>query len=339
MLQPPDIDREAFTESLRSAWAIDAEEIAFLPVGADPDAAAWRVSVSAGPRYFLKTRFRPFDPVALLVPHYLHQTAGIMEVLAPIPTRDGSLATASGAATLILYPYVEGRDGFEAALTIEGWAALGATMRRIHDTELPAALAARIGTEQFGPRWRDTVRRFLGEAAAHRGDSVATRFATLLDARRNEIALIVQRAAELADMLCRRRLELVLCHTDIHAGNVLLGGDGAIHIVDWDSPRLAPRERDLMFVGGGVGGMWNDDAEAANFYAGYGETTVDRVALAYYRYERIVEDIAVACEQILRGEGDHRDESLAQFAAQWRPRDVIAIAHATYARLGQVSPI
>jgi spectinomycin phosphotransferase len=123
---------------------------------------------------------------------------------------------------------------------------------------------------------------------------------------------------------------LVPCHTDIHAGNVLIGSDGAIHIVDWDAPRLAPRERDLMFVGGGVAGTWNQPEEVDLFYRGYGAMEVDPAALAYYRYERIVEDIAVGCEQVRQGEGRHRAEALAQLAAQWRPRDVIEIADATY---------
>ena len=53
---------------------------------------------------------------------------------------------------------------------------------------------------------------------------------------------------------------------------------------------------------------------------------IDPVALAYYRYERIVEDIAVTCEQVFLGDGRNRAESLDQLAAQWRPRDVIGIA-------------
>jgi hypothetical protein len=46
-------------------------------------------------------------------------------------------------------------------------------------------------------------------------------------------------------------------------------------IVDWDDPVLAPRERDLMFVGAGVGGAWNREDESAAFYRGYGPVTVD----------------------------------------------------------------
>ena len=30
-----------------------------------------------------------------------------------------------------------------------------------------------------------------------------------------------------------------------------------IYIVDWDEPIMAPKERDLMFIGGGVANVWN----------------------------------------------------------------------------------
>jgi spectinomycin phosphotransferase len=40
-----------------------------------------------------------------------------------------------------------------------------------------------------------------------------------------------------------------------HAGNVVVGADNELTIVDWDEPILAPKERDLMFIGGGVDGI------------------------------------------------------------------------------------
>jgi spectinomycin phosphotransferase len=86
-----------------------------------------------------------------------------------------------------------------------------------------------------------------------------------------------------------RPLEPVLCHSDIHAGNLLLTSDGDLYIVDWDNPILALKERDLMFIGGGVAGIWNKAREEALFYQGYGSSDINLIALTYYRYERIIQ--------------------------------------------------
>ncbi len=128
----------------------------------------------------------------------------------------------------------------------------------------------------------------------------------------------------------------VLCHTDIHMGNLLICEDGALYIVDWDQPILAPKERDLMFINSGIGHAWLEpEQEEALFYAGYGQTEINPVALAYYRYERIVQDFAAYSEQLLLTDegGEDRAEGLRRVASQFLPGAVIDIAYRTEKRL------
>ena len=86
---------------------------------------------------------------------------------------------------------------------------------------------------------------------------------------------------------------LVVCHTDLHAGNVLVDAAGGLHLVDWDAPLRAPRERDLMYAGAGQFGNRRFPAgEKALFYACYGDIPVHSDLLSHYRYARIIEDLA-----------------------------------------------
>lgn len=125
--------------------------------------------------------------------------------------------------------------------------------------------------------------------------------------------------------------QFVLCHSDLHAGNVFIDKNGAIYIVDWDSPIIAPKERDLMFIGGGVANVWNKPHEKELFYKGYGKTEVNMALLAYYRHERIVEDIALYGQQLLLTMvgGQDRIKWYNQFIAQFEPQDVVEIAFKT----------
>jgi spectinomycin phosphotransferase len=90
-----------------------------------------------------------------------------------------------------------------------------------------------------------------------------------------------------------------------------------------------------MFIGGGIGWVWNTPREEALFYLGYGPTEIDPVALAYYRFERIVEDIAVYCEQLLLTNegGQDREQSYRYLQSNFLPNGTIEIAYQSDATL------
>ena len=160
-------------------------------------------------------------------------------------------------------------------------------------------------------------------------DPVAAQLAGLMAVKAAEILTFVQQAERLSAVLKAQAPDFVLCHSDIHAGNLLIDAHGSLFIIDWDHPILAPKERDLMFIGGGIGSIWSTPQEEDLFYKGYGPAEINPVALAYYRFERIVQDIAEWGELVLfTGEGGKdRARALQGFIRWFSPHDVVEMAY------------
>jgi spectinomycin phosphotransferase len=335
MLTRPDISDATIVACVADSFGLRISEAMFLPIGNDVNSAVYRVTIDRGARYLLKLRCGDFDEVAVAVPAYL-RSRGILNVMAPIATTTNQLWIHAHGFDWILYPFFDGKTGFETALSPAQWTAVGHTMRKVHTAILPEDLARRVPRESFSPRNRAIAKELYTQVEQRVfDDQIAAHFADFWTANRTEIQVVIERAEQLAPQMQQRAAEFCLCHSDLHAGNVLLGADDELVIVDWDNPILAPKERDLMFVGGGVGGIWNQAREREWFYAGYGPAEIDSVAIAFYRYERIVADIVEYGEQIfgLKGSAEDRERGARKFMEAFEPNDVIEIAHRSWSEL------
>ena len=297
MLEDPKLDLDALKAAIRSTYGIETSALVFVP-GYDAHAASYRAD-GADDRHFLKVRFDALREGTLEVPAALGD-AGVPNVLAPMRTRASTLWTAVGDRSLVLYPFVSGRNAMDAGMTEEQWRTFGATLRVVHDSGLERRFAGSLPAEGFSPAAPASVVRMQQLVARTTFASpAATRFADLLADQAGRIGTMLTRFEELAGALRERPLERVLCHADIHAANILVTDDGEIMLVDWDGPMLAPRERDLLFVIGSRIARNVEPHEEAWFFSGYGDIAVDPEALIYYRYERVLEDIAEFASSVL----------------------------------------
>ncbi|SEF18065.1 phosphotransferase family protein [Jiangella alba] len=151
------------------------------------------------------------------------------------------------------------------------------------------------------------------------------------------LGALTARAAVLGARLRDRTARAVVCHTDCHLGNVLLpprravvsrplparvgptlraGTDNApnadVWLIDWDDATLAPPERDLMFVVGGLPGYAPvGERELGWFEAGYGPVDADPDRLAYYRAVRALGDLTEFAAELLDPAGDRAGREFA----------------------------
>lgn len=328
MLEKPDIPDSAIIACLQADYSLTAE-LTFLPIGADRHSAVYRAFTAGSAAYFVKLRGGAFDEMTIHIPKLLHD-GGITQVIPPLATQSGALWTTVADFMLAVFPFIEGRDAYEVAMLDRHWVEFGQALQGIHATVLPPEIAARIQREAYTPHYREAVRRFLQTTAETTyDDPVAAGLSALLQRQQDTIMTLVNRAETLATMLQAQSPPFVLCHADIHAGNILIDNSGRLYIVDWDTLIFAPKEHDLMYAGGGqFPNHRSPHEEETLFYQGYTTAQPDPAGLAYYRYERIVQDIMAYCEQILLSgaRGADREVGLRQLTNQFAPGNVVEIA-------------
>jgi spectinomycin phosphotransferase len=330
-IEKPDVEDQHIISALREQYDLAIVALAFLPVGADRNSASYRATAEDSTGYFVKVRQGPFDETSVLLPRFLADH-GVLAVIPPLESKAGRLWSSLGSAKLILYPFIAGLDGYDVEMSEGQWRDLGRALKMIHAVELPQALRDKIRKETYAFPWGEILRTRLDRAGSTTPrDPISRRLAQFLKEKEKKILDLIQRAETLAGRVRDRCAPLVLCHSDVHAGNVLIAADGRLCIVDWDDPILAPKERDLMFIGGGYwgNGQMPEDG-AAWFYRGYGQAPVDPFLIAYYRYARIVEDLAIFSTRIFEArEGNaDRELSLHYLTTSFLPDSAIERAYA-----------
>ena len=256
-------DREVL-RIVRAAWDVEATGVEHLAVGFG--AHHWRVDGSGGSSLFATyDRFGTRHSLDSLTAAYAGAMrladAGLEFVLAPLPTRSGGVLVPVAEGALSCTPWLDAAAVGEGAVDDADVAAANiADLARLHATDPPAGL----------PSWSPLVKAGVGDRLA---DLVANAWTTgpYGEPARRAVAERVAAIAEwtgrylaLAEAATDRRW--VVTHGETHTRNQLMT-PGGIRFVDWESLKLAPRERDLAtLVQAGYGARVDADPEMVELF-------------------------------------------------------------------------
>ncbi len=199
---------------------------------------------------------------------------------------------------MIVYPFLEG-DTSLAGMTDEQWKETGNVFQRIHQVHLPPNGFPSLRAERFDPtnyaRW---IRAFETDhlRARHDGSEATRALHDAWIAHRPTIDVAVTTLDQLAAAPRSQIHSYVICHADLHAANLLRDPAGRMFVLDWDEVMLAPKERDFIFI---------REPYAQAFWEGYGvracdeDGVIDWVALTYFRWERVIQDLTEETQQAL----------------------------------------
>jgi spectinomycin phosphotransferase len=200
---------------------------------------------------------------------------------------------------LIIYPFIEGYTGWNPSMTDVQWQTVGTTFRQIHQFRLPAASFQSMRRETFDPtEYGRSVQAIEAEyISAIGGSQMEQTLRSLWLAHQPTIHTAVASLEKLATVLREQSGPQVICHADLHPGNLIRSQGSEVFVIDWDDVMLAPKERDFLFVGEVRvnGSAWQDPAL---FFQGYGQTDIDWAALTYYLWERFIQDVIYDAEAV-----------------------------------------
>lgn len=314
---------------IEQEYGFPVSRMALLNCGFDQNTTVYKLYSHDQETFFLKIRSGVFSESSLLIPFWLSEKMHLPNLIAPVETKSKRLYVKEDTFYLTVYPYINGRSGWDISLTEGRFFEFGKCMKSLHSTALPEEYSAIVPVETYGSKYRIRVTEYLGSIENKNQDDLIIReFLNFLQMKKKIILKMIHTTEKCVEIIKTKKPGYCLCHGDIHAGNLLINKN-TFYIVDWDTILMAPKERDLMFIGGGIGNKWNTEEEIRNFYAGYGdEIKVDQDLIKYYRHERIIQDICEFYHQITgsRTNDEERELCLRLFKEQFEANNVIDMA-------------
>jgi len=303
------LKKDQMSYVLEIHFGINSKIIESLPLGNDPSASIYRIVDHLNQRYFLKLNKNDVTKQGIQVPFYLY-SKGIDAVIPPIVNKKGGLWFSENGFTWVLYPFVQSCNGYEVEFSSFQWRSFGESLSKIHAVSLSEDLFQSLPKESFKSISCERVKEYdFKMKNTSCNDTESAKLVDFWKEKRNEIQQLIQNTDQIGRKVRTKTetFDLVLCHADLHPGNTVIDEEGNLIIVDWDSPILAPKERDLMFIGGGHR-FKKPDINA--FYNAYGKLEPYFELISYYRNERILADIAVTADEIFGNKGTKEEREI-----------------------------
>lgn len=285
----------------RTDFGLDLTDLDEVTHGADQHARLWRAHAADGTRYAVKLSGGG-TPAGLVVAAHL-AAQKVPGVPAPLHTHDGRLYGDHGGHRLSVVPWVSDLRALDGPMTDAHWRAYGELLAAVHAVPVTDELVRLLppggaAYPEIVAATRATAERLRAPGPADPAGPPVAELAALWSAMADRVSTLTG-AMERLDAN-RGDRPVVVCHGDPHLGNLLLGPNGQVWLIDWDDAVLAPPECDLMFVTDGVLAFAPiTTGQRAAVLAGYGRVHIEPARLAWFLAVRALDDLTDWTRQAL----------------------------------------
>ena len=282
LLQPEDLSDDRVAARLRHGWGLGVDSIAYAPLGFGSH--HWHVSAD-NRRYFATVDdLEMGERSALVLEAALHTARSLSEaghrfIIGPLPSKNDAVTVGlDGDARhvrflLSLYPHVDGTSFSHGHY--ETTADRIRVVERLAELHAATAPPATPADPMKIPSRSQLVAELDGTAdrweSGPFGDQAQDALAEHAEAIHNALALYDQLA--IASQTQSERF--VVTHGEPHRANTMRTADGVV-LIDWETCRLAPPERDLW-------ALIDEDPAVASRYEELTGTSPEPDALELYR--------------------------------------------------------
>jgi spectinomycin phosphotransferase len=257
--EPTDVDAVALVRLLERHWGSSDPALDYMAVGFG--SYHWRATDADGGSHFVSvddlsaphhggadvdTVFQALDR-AFRTAAALVEEGGLGFVVSPMRDDEGRvLRRLDDHLAVRVEPYVEGATAETGEYETPERRRIATALGRLHATRLPAGLAIR---DDLAILSRVPLEEALGSLdVPWNAGPFGERTRSLIGSRAEELRRRLLAYDEAADRTRHAAEPWVVTHGEPHRSNVIFGAHGEVHLVDWDTVRIGPRERDLWMV-------------------------------------------------------------------------------------------
>lgn len=260
---PGDLHVPALLDAVTRHWGVVVDSAEYRPLGFGSH--HWTVRDRAGAGWFLtvddlELKRRDHEPTldggyerlsGALVTALTLAEHGATFVVAPVPTAGGTpLARLSDRYAASLFPLVVGESfAWGDAPGAEHRQAVLDMLVQVHGS--PPELRRYAERDDLAVRKRECLELVLAGGETPTSGPYAQRATQII---RDNAPVIRERLDHYDDLVASAdRADVVLTHGEPHPGNTMRAADGW-KLIDWDTVKVSPPERDLWLLGGDLSG-------------------------------------------------------------------------------------
>ena len=307
MENEPKIGKEKLVRAIQQGYGFEITNLEFLLRGWGGD--CFSVETSDGRLYFLKLHddanymgiavtSRPFY---LPLMHQLHNKEILSQIPHPVRTLEGAFSLIIDSCEVVITNFIEGELVGFGELPEPILERLAGMVGILHRSRSQLEFQHPF-IEQFEIDFEtDLVSSFDALETISTSDNPGKQFLrqTMLP-RKGEVLAHLRHLKELQMRVRSINKEMVICHTDLHGGNLITDQQDNLYILDWENALIAPLEHDMIFFAGEKN-FW--EVFWPNYLGQSDPVEIDNKVLKFYFYRRALEDVAGFVLRILQGDG------------------------------------